>query len=594
MGHDDRQLRLDPDVRMLIDTTFVVLDLETTGLRAEQDRITEVGAVTVRGGDRLGELQTLVHPERPVPPAITAVTGITDAMLAGAPRIGEVLPTLLEVLRGSVLVAHNARFDVGFLDAHLTRLGYPRLANDVVDTARLARRLVRDEVRDLRLATLARFFRSPVLPTHRALVDARATVDVLHGLLERAGAIGATTTEDLLDLQRSRSMHSFRKVGLAAGAPRSPGVYRFHDREDRVLYVGTASDVRRRLRSYFGNDDRRRMEAMVRESRRVSWTVTPTSIEAAVREQRELTVRRPRFNRAGTRPPRCVWLRWTDERFPRLSITRSPGPDPTRSLGPLPGRRSGTALVEAVEEVVDVRRCTFRIRVAQDHPSCILADMGRCGAPCDGRVDAAGYAAQVVAAAALVAGDPAPLLAALRARMAQLADAHRFEDAGRVRGRMHAVARTLDGVRRTSALAAAGTLSLVKVGSAHVDAVRIGDGVLMASARVPTSAGAAAVAEALAATPDDPPDGERGAAAVRAERMLLARWLGSGDVRLVAGDGALAEQLAGGAAVAAAVAEARTVDRAARRDGQVLAGSKVRRRATAGPPATVAGARAAR
>ncbi len=577
MSPPQQQLRLDPDVRSLVETTFVVLDLETTGLRPDRDRITEVGAVRVRGGDRLGELQTLVHPGRRVPPAITAVTGITDAMLRGAPAVGEVLPTLLEFLRGAVLVAHNARFDVGFLDAGLTAAGYPRLANDVVDTARLARRLVRDEVRDLRLATLARFFRSRTRPNHRALTDARATVDVLHGLLERAGAIGATTTEDLLDLQRSTSMHSFRKVGMAAGAPRAPGVYRFHDREDRVLYVGRAADVRRRLRSYFGTDDRRRMESMVREAARVSWTVTPTTIEAAVLELRELTERRPRFNRASTRPPRSVWLRWTAEPFPRLSVARSPGDDRSRALGPIRGRRAATTLVEAVEEVVPVRRCTFRVRRAQDHDHCVLKDIGRCGAPCDGTVDATTYAAQVEPAARLVAGDPGPLLALLRARMAELADDHRFEDAGRVRARLHAVARTVDAARRTVAVVDAGEVSLVRLGPDHLEAVRLVAGHLVASARVPARDGVGRAAAALAATPTGRvPD--RDEAAATAERLLVARWLARGQHRLVAAEGRWVEPVAGGAALAATLAEAAACDRATRRDGQVLRGAKVRRR----------------
>ena len=218
------QLAFDHDQRALIDTTFVVFDLETTGLRPDTDRITEVGAVKVRGGEVLGEFQTLVHPGVAVPPAITAVTGISDALVATAPPIATVLPMFVEFLEGAVLVAHNAPFDTGFLDAALVRHGYPRLAHDVVDTARLARRLVRDEVRDRRLATLARFFRSRTTPVHRALEDARATVDVLHGLVERVGNLGVHTLEELQSYSSRVSPAQRRKRVLAEAMPSAEGL----------------------------------------------------------------------------------------------------------------------------------------------------------------------------------------------------------------------------------------------------------------------------------------------------------------------------------------------------------------------------------
>ncbi|MEX0835670.1 MAG: exonuclease domain-containing protein, partial [Nitriliruptor sp.] len=238
----------------LIDVTFVVLDLETTGLSPGRDRITEVGAVKVRGGEVLGELQTLVHPGRPIPAGVVAVTGINDAMVRDAPPVEAVFPTVLSFLGDAVLVAHNASFDVSFLRAESERLDYGAFEPVVVDTARLARRLVADEVRDRRLGTLARHFASRTVPDHRALHDARATVDVLHGLIERAGTYGATTLEDLRDLSRSTSEKAYRRVGLVRDAPRTSGVYRFLDERGEVLYVGKATDLRSRLRTYFGQD----------------------------------------------------------------------------------------------------------------------------------------------------------------------------------------------------------------------------------------------------------------------------------------------------------------------------------------------------
>ena len=175
----------------LHDVTFVVVDVETTGGSPATCAITEIGAVKYRGGECLGTFQTLVNPGVPIPPTITVLTGITEAMVLPAPTIGDTLPHFLEFLGTAgpdrVLVGHNVRFDVAFLDAALTAHGYDRLRHTRVDTVGLARRLVRDEVPNLRLGTLARHLRATTEPVHRALEDAKATLEVLHVLLERAG-----------------------------------------------------------------------------------------------------------------------------------------------------------------------------------------------------------------------------------------------------------------------------------------------------------------------------------------------------------------------------------------------------------------------
>jgi DNA polymerase-3 subunit epsilon len=182
----------------LAEITFVVVDLETTGESPQECRITEIGAVKIRGGQLLGEFQTLVNPGEPIPAFITALTGITDTMVATAPRIGDVLSTFWEYCRGAVLVAHNAPFDIGFLKAACAATGRCWPDPPVLDTAQLARHVVtRDEARDRKLATLARLFRSTTTPDHRALADARTTVDVLHGLIERVGNLGVTSLEEL-------------------------------------------------------------------------------------------------------------------------------------------------------------------------------------------------------------------------------------------------------------------------------------------------------------------------------------------------------------------------------------------------------------
>jgi DNA polymerase III subunit epsilon len=177
---------------------FAVVDLETTGWSPEASAITEIGAVRVRGGVRLGEFASLVNPGTPVPPFIEDLTGISDCMLAAAPGLAAVLPGLLDFAKGCVIVAHNAPFDLGFLLAACGDCGLAWPDFPVLDTVTLARRLMDpDEIPDCKLGTLAGFFRARTAPRHRALADARATADVLGWLIGRLAHRGIRTLGQL-------------------------------------------------------------------------------------------------------------------------------------------------------------------------------------------------------------------------------------------------------------------------------------------------------------------------------------------------------------------------------------------------------------
>ena len=307
----------------LADVTFCVLDLETTGGDRADDTITEVGAVKVRGGECLGTFQTLVNPGRAIPPVITVLTGLTDALVAPAPRIEAVLPSLLEFMRDTVLVGHNIGFDVAFLRAAFERAGHPRYDPMRIDTVALARRLVRDEVPDCRLGTLASRFRLDHRPTHRALDDALATTDLLHLLIERASGLGVLGLDDLVTLASMAGHPQAAKLKLTSNLPRSPGVYLFCGHRDEVLYVGKATNLRQRVRSYFGREDRRRIGPMLREAQSVRHHPLPDPLSAEVVEARLIARLKPRYNRAGTHADRYCYVRLdVDSAWPRLAIVK--------------------------------------------------------------------------------------------------------------------------------------------------------------------------------------------------------------------------------------------------------------------------------
>jgi DNA polymerase-3 subunit epsilon len=444
----------------LAEVTFCVFDLETTGTSATDAAICEIGAVKVRGGECLGTFATLVNPGVPVPPQITYLTGITEAMVAPAPPIAAVLPSFLAFVGDAVLVGHNVRFDMGFLRAAMARAGYDPPANRVVDTCALARRLVRDEVPNLRLATLAERLRLPHRPTHRALDDALATVDLLHLLLERAASLGVLGLDDLLELPTLRGHPAAGKLRLTNALPRAPGVYLFRDAAGRVLYVGKAANLRARVRSYFGSDGRRKVGALLRETAAVDHIRCANPLEAAVLEVRLIHEHEPRFNRRAKAWRRYAYVKLTrDERFPRLAVVRSPRPgDGCLYLGPLPSASAARQVVEAIESAVPIRRCTRRPPRRPLAAPCTPAQLGVAACPCAGTCSPGEYAAIVERVVRGLTSEPHLLLHPLAARMRALAAAARFEEAADVRDRAAALSRALARQRRLEALRRSGRL----------------------------------------------------------------------------------------------------------------------------------------
>ena len=353
-----RQLSLDDPGTPLPVVTFCVLDLETTGASAEHDRITEIGAAKFRGGECIGTFKTFVNPECEIPPAITVLTGITQSMVMAAPSVGEILPTLLEFIGDAVVVAHNARFDVGFVNAALLRNDREPLTNKVLDTVALARRVLRGSVPDCKLATLAKWLRLPHQPSHRALDDALATADLLHVLIERSSGYGVVGLDDLAALTKLDQHPQGSKLRLTEDIPRLPGVYLFLGDNSTVLYVGKATNLRQRVRSYFSTGEtRRKVGAMLRQTRSIAYIVTPDTMTAAIYEARLIARLLPQYNRAGTRSEKYRYLRVTKEtsiagQSTKLKFVNARKITEGIHLGPITSRSLAATTAEAIESVL--------------------------------------------------------------------------------------------------------------------------------------------------------------------------------------------------------------------------------------------------
>jgi len=533
----------------LADVTFVVVDLETTGGSPNTCAITEIGAVKVRGGEVLGEFQTLVNPRAEIPPFIAVLTGITDAMVASAPAIDTVLPAFLDWARGSVLVAHNAPFDVGFLRANALALGREWPSFESVDTARLARRvLTHDEAPDCKLSTLARVFRTATTPCHRALADARATADVLHGLLERLGNLGVNSLDELRTFTGLVTAAQRRKRYLADGLPEGPGVYIFRDSRGRPLYIGKSGTVRSRVRQYFvASEPRTRMAEMVGIAETVDAIACAHGLEAEVRELRLIAEHKPRYNRRSRFPEKALWLKLTVEAYPRLAVVRKLADDGAVYLGPFGSARTAAAAMAAVHEAIPLRQCTKRLSPRRTSPTCVLAGMGRCPAPCDGGVTPEDYAPLATAARELMTGDPRPVLDAARLRMAALSGQERYEEAAGLRDRATAFLRTAARMQRLTALAACPQLVAARRGFAGGwDIAVVRHGRLAGAVRTPYGAAPRPFIDALVATAETVVPGLGPTPAASAEEMdCILRWLGQPDARLVELDGAWCSPAAG-------------------------------------------------
>ena len=372
-----------PHADILIeDAEFVVFDLETTGLSASRCRICEIGATRVRALGIEDTFETLVNPGCALPGNIAALTGIRDGDLRRAPRSELAVRRFLGFAGDAPLTAHNARFDLAFLEREVERLTGRRVAAPVVDTVWLARRLLQRRSERFSLASLAHFFGTSTNPCHRALPDAVATAEILISLLGLAQERGARTLADVLELAAPRARRLHSKRSAIAGAPTGPGVYLFRDRNETVLYVGKARDLRARLRSYFsGSRQRPAVEAALGALERVEWKQLGSELEAALEELRLISELRPPANVRGGRPDRYVYLTLRGDRWVVVSV---PGP-----YGPIGSRNRARLVARALD----------------------------------------GFEGD----------DPADALPALRARLSRLARDLRFEDAARVRDRLKAL-----------------------------------------------------------------------------------------------------------------------------------------------------------
>ncbi len=442
----------------LQDATFVVADTETTGVNPQADRIIEIGAVRVVGGEIVDRFSQLVQPGRSLSRRITEITGLTTAALVGAPTMAEVLPRFRSFVGDAILVGHNLPFDLGFLDAEAARLGLAPFTNAGLCTLRLARRILRGQ-RSKGLGAVADHYGIAIHGRHRALGDAEATAHVLLRFLAHLSrAENVETVAALLAFQHTRYAQPRQEPRHLAvlrktldALPARPGVYFMKDASGAVVYVGKARSLRQRVRSYFTAIEAHppRLRQLVDTVRQVEWKETGSELSALLLESRLIKEMQPRFNRASRRYRNRPFVRLeTDTPFPRASLAPYLLDDGAEYFGPLAGRRDGEVVIEVINRFFGLRECdeaTFG-----RGQKCLYATMGRCLAPCAEPADA--YADEVARVRAFLLGqDTEGVLDTLRAAMMDAAARREYERAGQARDWLRALERATGQGRRVAA-----------------------------------------------------------------------------------------------------------------------------------------------
>jgi DNA polymerase-3 subunit epsilon len=485
--------------RPLDEIEFVILDTETTGLRPGHHRIIELAGIRMRAGEVIGSFQSLLNPGIRLPVFIIQFTGITQEMVATAPKAHEVLPDFLHFIDGAILVGHNVGFDIGFLSYEAQLLGYD-FPIDGLDTIPLARRFL-PALRRFKLDSVANHLKITSANRHRALGDARVTAAVFMKLLEVAKQQGIQTlghlrrrlqlpvawSGDITQAAMNKQIEHLRADGKISAQsslvrptgnlflnpawrrdfPARPGVYLMKDSYGQVIYVGKAKCLKDRLASYYNQPlgYTRKMDGLLQNVKEIETRVLGSELEALLVESQLIKELQPTYN---------VQLRNYElypfikidilHPYPRVYATREVAADGARYFGPFRSRRIVDLTIEVVQKVFPIRTCT-RSLPPQAKPSdpCLRLHLNRCPGPCRGEVgaDSAEYRKTIEEVCAFLGGEREDLLDRLRRQMLEASQKLNFERAAWLRDTIRSVDEVLIGQRLITGAVEANNLIIV-------------------------------------------------------------------------------------------------------------------------------------
>ena len=481
----------------LDEVEFVVLDTETTGLRPGPNRVIEIAGIRMRGGEVIDSFQSLVNPNRRLPPFIVQFTGITQEMVAGAPGAEQIFPDFLQFIEGAILVGHNVGFDIGFLSYEAQLLGYA-FPIDGLDTIPLARRFL-PGLRRFKLDVVAGHLKIPMVNRHRALGDAKVTAAIFMKLLNLARQEGINTlgnlrrrlqlpvawSGDITDASLAKQVEYLRADGKLSSKsvtsrptgslllnpawkrefPNKPGVYLMREASGQVIYVGKAKCLKDRLASYYSHPlgYTRKMDGLLQNVKEIETIVLGSELEALLMESQLIKQLQPAYNIQLRNYDLYPFIKIDVQHpFPRVYSSREVASDGARYFGPFRSRRMVDLTIDLIQKVFPVRTCT-RSLPPQAKPSdpCLRLHLDRCPGPCRGGVDPLAYARVIEQVCAFLGGEREDLLDRMRRQMLEAAQQLNFERAAWQRDTIRSADEVLIGQRLITGAVEANNLFIV-------------------------------------------------------------------------------------------------------------------------------------
>ena len=424
---------------------FIAVDVETTGLRPRDQRIIEVALYRYHEGVLSERYETLLNPGRPIPRFISTLTGIRDEDVEHAPSFKDVSEAITSFIGNALLVGHNVRFDISFLNAELKRAGHESLVNERLDTLTLANRYL-PHVRKPSLDRVASALGITARDIHRAGGDARMTAEAALKLTDLASRTGVSTLDDLRGRAASNPDRPRDDVGRGrsvldrawlADVPRKPGVYLMYGPQDEVIYVGKAKSLRERLSSYYSQPlgYTRKMDGLIETMSRIETEVVGTELQALILEAQLIQRYQPRYNTAMRSFEHYPYIRVDiSNTWPRVTVAKHRKNDGARYYGPYRSSAGARKTIEVITNAVPIRTCTRSFRNARSYGNpCLRLAIGKCLGPCVGQADRDEYHRRVTDVVGFLDGDESGLKEQLWADLEEAAAKLDFERATKLR-----------------------------------------------------------------------------------------------------------------------------------------------------------------
>lgn len=431
--------------------SFVVCDVETTGLSPTFNRIIEIALVKIKNFKIVDKFTTLINPETFIPPFITQLTGISNEDVFDAPRFSDVALTIREFLKDSVFVAHNASFDHKFLIQSFLRENYYPPTNEVLCTKLIAKRII-PELPSYGLSSLTNYFKIYNIQTHRAFGDALATSHLFLKLIEEGSKkFLFNDLPSLLSLQ-FQPIKSNRELKIKKSIadqipklPNAPGVYIFKNKKNEIIYVGKAKNLRSRVLSYFKSNERRDTK-ITRSAHYLEFIETGSELSALLLEAELIKKHKPKHNKALKIIRRYSFIALqNDHPFPRLEVSSKISGNGTLFFGPFQRRETAEEVLDIISKSTLLRECDEK--TLEKNRPCYLLDIKRCLGPCIDQSIKQEYEEEIKLVKSFLTGDNLSILNRLIEKMKEYSVREKFEEAAKIRNSVRIIINNISRIK---------------------------------------------------------------------------------------------------------------------------------------------------